>query len=425
MVVDAESIQEAPGVLLIDGEDDIIAAGSPQAIGAVAEAEVIDLPHSVVIPALVNVHAHLDLTHLGCWERPLSFFDWIARVRAGRAMTDEGIADSVRRGIQLSGAGGVAIVGDIAGVFSRVPAAVMSEMGIAGVSFVEIFGNGRKQSLALDEIARLQAEAASRPGRKPELQGPPVHLGIQPHAPYSCSPTVYAAAAATDLPLATHLAETLEEIEFTQSGRGPFESLLRNVGAWDDSCHSPQTHPIDLVLDAVGDHRPLVAAHVNYLDDDHLDRLARSAATVAYCPRASAYFGHPPALTAGVHGHRYREMLAWGINVALGTDSIICLDTPGRLSVLDDMRLLLDRDGVDARTLLAMATINGAAALGFDRNLVTLRAGRKAGIIAIEAPPARTVESLLTAALQAGNAVTWISPDPSRDLPASNGAAVE
>ena len=94
MVVDAESVADAPGALLIDGDDDVIAAGSPQSIGSMADAEVIDLPQSVILPAFVNVHTHLDLTHLGCWDRPTAFIDWVRRVRAGRAIDDAGIAAS-------------------------------------------------------------------------------------------------------------------------------------------------------------------------------------------------------------------------------------------------------------------------------------------------------------------------------------------
>jgi len=408
MVVDAELVAEAPGAILIDGDDDVIAAGSPQMLGDVADAEVVELPRSVVLPALVNVHTHLDLTHLGCWERPASFLDWVRRVRAGRAMTDDAVAGSVRRGIDLSRAGGVAIVGDIAGAFSRVPVEVMRDMGMAGVSFFEVFGNGRKERAGLDFIARLAGEDGGARSSF-EIEPPPVRIGLQPHAPYSCSAAVFRAAAETKLPLATHLAETPEEIEFTRFGRGPFETLLREVGAWDDSCSPPGVHPIDLVLDVLGDERPFIAAHVNYLDDDHLDRLARSSVTVAYCPRASEYFGHP---RDSQPVHRYRDMMARGINVALGTDSIICLDTAERLSVLDDMRFLLQRDGADPRTLLAMATVNGAEALGFDRDLVTLRAGRKAGVIALELEGGDTGGDPLSLALAHGQPPMWISSHP-------------
>jgi cytosine/adenosine deaminase-related metal-dependent hydrolase len=84
--------------------------------------------------------------------------------------------------------------------------------------------------------------------------------------------------------------------------------------------------------------RPVLLAHVNYADDADLELLAGSSASVVYCPRTHAFFGHAP--------HRYREMLARGINVCLGTDSLASNDT---LSILDEMRFLrmMDADSSD------------------------------------------------------------------------------
>jgi cytosine/adenosine deaminase-related metal-dependent hydrolase len=67
---------------------------------------------------------------------------------------------------------------------------------------------------------------------------------------------------------------------------------------------------------------------VNYASDDELDVLATGQASVVYCPRTHAYFGHPP--------HRLRDMLARGINVAIGTDS--CASS-GDLNLMADLRL--------------------------------------------------------------------------------------
>jgi 5-methylthioadenosine/S-adenosylhomocysteine deaminase len=82
-------------------------------------------------------------------------------------------------------------------------------------------------------------------------------------------------------------------------------------------------------------------------------------------------------------------MMDHGVNVALGTDSILCLDTPDRLSVLDDMRFLYQRDGTDPRQLLAMGTVAGARALGVDPALVALAPGPSAGVIAVDVGGAR------------------------------------
>jgi cytosine/adenosine deaminase-related metal-dependent hydrolase len=264
------------------------------------------------------------------------------------------------------------------------------------VGFVEIFGVGGGCQGGLDRIAAVAAacEAFISPRTRP---------GLQPHAPYSCAPAVYRAAAATGLPLATHLAETPEEIAFTRSGTGPLVDMLRRIGVWNGSITAPGLHPVDLIL-SILEARPILAAHLNYLDDGHVDRLAASSISVAYCPRASAYFGHPHE---GHRAHRYREMLARGVNVALGTDSMICLDTPGRISVLDDMRFLHRRDATDARTLLRMATLNGARALGWDESLFTFAPGPVAGVLVVDVGEVSRADPLATV-LHSDSAPRWL-----------------
>ena len=95
-----------------------------------------------------------------------------------------------------------------------------------------------------------------------------------------------------------------------------------------------------------------VAAHCNYVDDQAIRLLKLCEISVAYCPRASNYFGH--------QNHRYLEMIDAGVNVCLGTDSIIC---HGTLSILDEMRFLYQRDKCNPEILLKMATVNGLRAL--------------------------------------------------------------
>ena len=77
-------------------------------------------------------------------------------------------------------------------------------------------------------------------------------------------------------------------------------------------------------------------------------------------------------------------MIAAGVAVALGTDSLLCLDTPDRITVLDDMRLLYKRDQCDPKMLFAMATIHGAVGLGLSPSLVMLDEGETAGLLSFD-----------------------------------------
>lgn len=371
-VIDAEQVAASPGAILIDG-DRIVAAGTPESIGEPADAAIVDLPRSVIMPGLVNAHAHLDLTHVGPVALEGDFIDWIETIRGRRAVADDTIADSVRAGIDRSRRGGVCLIGDIAGMASPVPTRVLREHRMPGVSYVEVFGLGGRQSAAAVQLATaIETTPIFDRG---------VRLGLQPHAPYSCGPDVYRAAAAHRLPMSTHLAETLEEVELIRDGCGRIADLLRGLegsGGWDGRPFGAP-HPIEHLASFL-EGQPVVAAHLNYVEPHHLEMLRRWPVSVAYCPRASAYFGHP----VGDHPpHAYRAMLDASINVALGTDSILCLDRDDRITVLDDMRLLWRRDGVDPRVLIGMATTSGAAALGFDPQLVTLATGPSLGVIAV------------------------------------------
>ena len=395
MVVDGKGARAAPGALLLEGNE-IIACGSPESIGPVADAKILNPGDAVVMPALVNVHCHLDLSHIGPADYCGDFVSWIEQLRQERAENDAEITSSMRRGIELSLAGGTALVGDIAGVSSLVPFTELAGSKLAGVSFVEVFGQGKNEKKTVEKLQRIHK---SSPKAKNGIR-----LGLQPHAPYSCSIGVFEAAAETKRPIATHLAETLEELEFLANAKGPIAEMLKKFGVWDEDIVAQNCHPINY-LKAVLESHAVVAAHLNYVDNSQIRLMKDWPISVAYCPRASAYFGHPHD---GMPSHQYQEMIEQGINVALGTDGLLCLDTPDRISVLDEMRFLYKRDSVDPVQLLNMATCAGAKALGFDEALVTLEPGPTAGLIAISSD-ANSDEDPFTQVMMSKSAPQWIA----------------
>lgn len=403
-VIDADTVHASPGALLIRGRT-VLAAGPLASVPVPEGALVIDRPFHAVTPGLVNAHAHLDLTHIGPLPAPDRFTDWIGQIRERRAGDEAELRRSVRDGIRASRLGGTAAIGDIAGAESPVPAEELAASTLLGVSYREYFGAGPRQAAAAERLAEF-ANAIDLAGD--------VVAGVSPHAPYSCGPAVYRAAAVSGRPIATHLAETTAEVALARRGDGEFVDFLRRIGVWDDALRDGPDpiaahgrHPIDAVLDWLGG-APAVVAHVNYPEAGHLDRLAAAGVTVAYCPRASAYFHHP---SGGHAAHAYRDMLAAGIPVALGTDGMPCLDTPGRLSVLDEMRFLFRRDRTPARTLLAMATVHGAAGLGLDPPRFTFAPGPVAGVLSIPVP-ARVRDDHWEAALRSDGLPEWLL-DPS------------
>ncbi|MBX3388761.1 MAG: amidohydrolase family protein [Phycisphaeraceae bacterium] len=375
----------------------LLAADAPPRIDlhpAAARAIRINLADSVITPRFVNAHTHLDLTHIG--PKPRSgFAAFVDLVRSSRLDESQAIRESILTGARLSIAGGVAAVGDIAGAVqgaaSIQPFHALRDSGLAGVSFVEFFAMGDSVPRALERADGVIAKASAMPPGR-------VRVGLQPHAPYSVQRAGYrhaiARAARDRLPIATHLAESPEEREFVARASGPQRRLLESLGLWNPALleefgkgNSPVAHLAPVLQDRAS---PMLLVHLNDLSDDDVELLAAANRVapihVAYCPRASDFFDAPEVFGP----HRYRRLLECGINVCLGTDSIINLPeshaagASARISPLDDAKLLFERDGCDPGLLLEMLTVRGAIALGLEPSRFTLnRGGEIAGFCAL------------------------------------------
>lgn len=385
----------------------------PQADALPPAALRLPLPGAVLLPGLVNAHTHLDLTDVGPFEAGRGDFPrFIDHVRRARPADDAAIARAVRRGAELSLAGGVVAVGDIAGCPrtgpSAAPFTALADAGMAGVSFLEFFGVGDRARTAaeraLDAFRLLQPVGDLRPG-------------LQPHAPYSVEPDAYETilrfAREHGVPVATHLAESLAERQFIASGEGPHRELLESLGLWTDrllGVYAQGLTPVSHLAPILERTRAgCLLVHLNDLSDADVAHLAALGRPVAYCPRSSEYFGAEQAFGP----HRYRELLAAGVRVCLGTDSILNLPgqaadaARGGISVLDEARRLFARDRTPAATLVGMMTTAGAGALGMDEREFRFGALGEAhsmrGLIAVEAPGRSGQQDPLSAAL-AGSA---------------------
>jgi cytosine/adenosine deaminase-related metal-dependent hydrolase len=327
----------------------------------------VDLGDAAVLPGLVNAHTHLDLSG---FRQPVPFAGdftaWLGAVVAHRrGRPPEQVAADVRAGLAQSLARGVTLLGDISAQGSSWPA--LAGAPIRSVVFYELLG------LPGDRAGRAWADALAWVRDHPATDT--CRPGLSPHAPYSVRASLFRACAALagarGLPVATHLAETAAEAELLARHAGPFADFLRGLGAWE---------PAGLVPDAAAVLRQsaavprLLLAHGNYLDPA---ALLPPGATVVYCPRTHAHFGHPP--------HPFRALLARGARVALGTDS---LASNPDLDVLAEARFLHRRDpDFPGDQLLRMATLAGAEALGRAAEAGSLEPGKSADLAVVPLGP--------------------------------------
>jgi cytosine/adenosine deaminase-related metal-dependent hydrolase len=366
--MDRPMIREG-GIVFAEGR--IIDVGDGRELRAQHPDEVEDAGESIVLPGLVNGHTHLELTNTArpdAW--PNAFVDWVLQLmvsvrQAAGENLQEFIEHGMRAGVAQCVRFGVTTVGDVTrhAAFSR---EVLASSGLRAVSFGEVVGMAARR-----EFLPLLLESA----QDRRLESDRLIVGLEPHAPYSLDLSGYRecveVARKQCLPIATHVAETSDEAEFLRDHAGPFRRLWETMGAWSERVTRLDGGPIRAMQSVGLLDLPAVLAHVNYCDDDELDILARGHASVVYCPRTHAYFRHPP--------HRWREMLARGINVAVGTDS--CASSPD-LNIVDELRLL-HRVAPEVRpmALWEMATVRSARALGQWHRAGSLAATKDADIV--------------------------------------------
>jgi len=165
----------------------------------------------------------------------------------------------------------------------------------------------------------------------------------------------------------THAAENKNECEMVEHETGK-----RNVAYLDS-------------LGISGAH--VVLAHCIHLDEEEMATLVRTNTNVAHCPSSNLKLGSGIA--------RVSEMLERGISVSLGADGAACNN---RLDMFTEMRTaaLLQKalhgpEVLPAAQALRMATIDGARALGLEKEIGSLELGKRADVILVDLARAHSI----------------------------------
>ncbi|MBW1763360.1 MAG: amidohydrolase, partial [Deltaproteobacteria bacterium] len=194
---------------------------------------------------------------------------------------------------------------------------------------------------------------------------PIISIAVEPHTPFTCSPDLLVSANALALkygvPLIIHLAETEREQNEVQKqyNKRPVEHLLS--------------------LGILGPH--LIADHCVHLDDDEIALLAEKGVSVIHNPESNM------KLSSGVAP--VWDMLEKGISVGLGTDGCASNNNLDLFTEMDMAAKLhkaekKDTTVMDALTVLRMATIECAKALGMGDITGSIEIRKKADIIIVD-----------------------------------------
>ncbi|GAC1475121.1 MAG: amidohydrolase family protein [Isosphaeraceae bacterium] len=341
----------------------------------------LNLGNVAITPGFVNAHTHLELAPLrGPGPAALgteNFVVWLRRViDQRRGGSSDSLRETVGRNLAESLLAGTSLLADTTTAGLSWDQVVKAP--VRALVFAELIGlkrdrGSRSSEDAWDWIASLDPD---------DRNGSQFRPGLSPHAPYSTAGWLYHRAAASRLPLSTHLAEMPEELEFLETRGGPLRPFLEDLGAWDDDWEPIGPRPSDYIRRGDLRNADWLIAHGTYFEPSEFWQLRPEASNdgqrvaVAYCPRTHARFGHAP--------HPYRAMLERGVVVCLGTDSLASTPT---LSILDEIRFLHRRDdSLPGALLLTMATLFGAWALRMEKTTGSLQIGKSADLAVIPLP---------------------------------------
>jgi cytosine/adenosine deaminase-related metal-dependent hydrolase len=251
-------------------------------------------------------------------------------------------------------------------------AQVLAEASVWSVVFFEVIGLQKDRMVEALTSAKKWCHYQPKDSRSIR--------GMSPHAPYSVRRTLFERVAELSaewpFPVAVHLAETLDESQLMKEQSGPLVPFLEELGAWDPD---GVVESAEQVIEIFSPTPNALMVHGNYLNPATPIATGQS---IVYCPRTHAEFGHSP--------HPFREFLARGVRVALGTDS---LASNPDLNMLAEARFVHQRcPNLPGDVLLRMATRFGADALGFGHITGSLVPGKSADLIVIPVEERKVVD---------------------------------
>ncbi|WP_306117989.1 MULTISPECIES: amidohydrolase [unclassified Roseitalea] len=354
-----------PDMAVIEGghvlvEDGIIASAGPGEGPPRPGAELIDAGGDIVMPGMVNAHAHLPMTLFRGLGEDVDdrLFRYVLPMER-RFVSPDMVRIGTALGAWESIRAGVTTVADMY-YFETEVGHVLDEAGLRGVVGQTIADFDPPDHDSIDAGFALTEKLADTFAGHDRITA-----SIAPHAPYSTDIPVMARVARwaedhPDAPVQIHLAEMRSEMDWAERTHGcrPVETVDR----------------AGLLRDG------LIAAHCLYLDDAEIARMAAAGVRVAHNARSNAKAGRGIAPVD--------KMRAAGIPVGIATDGPMSgntLDLFAQFGPVSMFAKLLggSRKPMPAAEVVRMATAEGARVLGLDDRIGTLTPGMAADLIRI------------------------------------------
>ncbi len=350
----------ANGAVAISG-DRIIDIGPKEKFSDCLATKVIDAKNGIIMPGLINTHTHASMTCFRGLADDLPLMTWLNDyIFPAEAKLNY---EKVKTGALLACAemvlSGTTCFADMY-LFENAVAEAAVQTGMRAV-VGEVLYDFPSPSYGLIEQGFAYTENLIKKWKGDSL----ITVAVEPHSPYLCAPDLLIKAGELskkyEVPLIIHVAETQTEVNtlFERYGKTPIAHLA-GIG----------------VLSPL-----LLACHCVVLTDKDIELLASFDVKVSHNPESNM------KLASGIAP--VPQLMNAGVCVGLGTDGctsnnnidmFLEMDTAAKIHKVNT----LDPTVMDAKTVLKMATIDAARALGLDKLTGSLVPGKKADVIIID-----------------------------------------
>ncbi|MCP3673508.1 MAG: TRZ/ATZ family hydrolase [Gammaproteobacteria bacterium] len=321
-----------------------------------------NLKEHLVLPGLINAHTHAAMSLLRGIADDLPLKSWLEKhiwPLEGQFVGEEFVRDGTLLAVSEMILSGTTCYADMY-FYPGNSAEVISEAGIRARIGLIISDFTNNYCTNVDEYFTKGLEFVDNYKHHPLIS-----TQFAPHAPYTVSdaPLNRIQVLSTELaiPIQMHIHETVSEVSdaVEATGKRPLQRL-EDLGL--------------LTPD-------LQAVHMTELNAEEIEKLSANGVHIIHCPESNM------KLASGTCP--VDLLLGSGVNVALGTDGAASNNDLDMLGEMKSAALLgklaaKDATAVSAMTVLEMATINGARALGMDKEIGSLERGKQADIIAVD-----------------------------------------
>jgi 5-methylthioadenosine/S-adenosylhomocysteine deaminase len=367
ITVDANRRVIPRGSVAIDGRD-IVAVDTADGIAArFTGRETIDAAGAVVMPGLVNTHTHAPMVLFRGLADDLALMDWLQKyIFPAEAKTVS--PEFVRAGTRLAALemieSGTTTYADMYYFEDEIARATRAAglRGVLGETIIQFpVPDAKTPAESLARVERFAKEFAGD-----EL----ITAAVAPHSMYTLDgDTLKACRALADrlqIPVIIHLAETKDEVKTSdEKYHATPTAYLESLGFW-----GPRT----------------LAAHAVHVTPADIAILAARHVGVSHNPESNM------KLASGIAP--VEAMRQAGVAVGLGTDGAA---SNNDLDMFEAMRQAAflhklvagDPRAIPAPVALEMATIAGARAMGMDREIGSLEAGKRADLLVVSMASAR------------------------------------